>query len=64
MAKYNNQVWSEYQETWNNANSVQEVCDATGLSKSAARTLASRMRQKGWEMQYHNKGAKKLNLKD
>ena len=53
--QYKALVWSDFKKLWNESESIQDVVDKTEQSKSAASSLASRMRSRGWDMKYFNK---------
>ena len=56
--QYRALVWSDFKELWNNSKSIDEVIKKTKQTRSAASSLASRMRKQGWGMKYFNQGRK------
>ena len=62
--QYRTLVWSDFKNLWNSSKSIAEVIKKTGQTKSAASSLASRMRKQGWDMKYFNTRRKKSDGKE
>ena len=56
--RYKALVWSDFKELWNSSKSIDEVIEKTKQTRSAASSLASRMRKRGWDMKYFDQGRK------
>ena len=52
--QYRALVWSDFRDLWNSSESIEQVIEKTEQTKSAASSLASRMRKQGWDMKYFN----------
>ena len=52
--QYRALVWSDFRDLWNSSESIEQVIKKTEQTKSAASSLASRMRKQGWDMKYFN----------